>query len=77
MQMLTTLIPLCCISRVVAGPYPTQPAASWDTAPARTRGIHQRRYQWALAFVYILLDCDSKQENTLRHLPGDLYCDGL
>ena len=35
--------------------YPTQPAALWDMAPAPTREIQQRRYQWALAFVYLSL----------------------
>ena len=35
--------------------YPTQSAASWDMAPAPTREIQQRWYQWALAFVYIFI----------------------
>ena len=36
-----------------AGAYPTQPAASWDMAPAPTREIQQRWNQWVLAFVYV------------------------
>ena len=51
--MPTTLIPLWCISLMGDGPNATQPAASWDTAPAPTRQIQQRRYQYALAFVYL------------------------
>ena len=42
-----------------AGAYPTQPAASWDMALAPTREIQQTWNQWALAFVYVLMQTDT------------------
>ena len=46
----------------------TVSAASWDMAPAPTREIQQRQYQWALAFVYILFCC-GKYIEQLHDIP--------